>query len=253
MKSKTACMAVQFRLIAGLLVATVFATQPAFARVQAAAPEQTTTTSQMITVPPGTVVPLTLLNPIKSKSTKVGDAVRAQVAFPITVGTQVAIPAGTYVEGVVTSLTARVKKTGQPDVQIHFTRLLYANGYTVSLDAVNTQASNEVPALDDAMGFGAGRTRTAFYGGEGFASRAQTSTQPTLAPLPPVGPPKGVIIGMVAGVVALVVTLGILGRHSTKNVDFLLFAAGWQFQMATSTPLTVDAGQVAAAAATPSH
>jgi len=37
---------------------------------------------------------MTLVSPIKSKSTKVGDAVRAVVAFPITVGGQVAIPAG---------------------------------------------------------------------------------------------------------------------------------------------------------------
>ena len=32
-----------------------------------------------------------------------------------------------------------------PDVEIHFTRLLYANGYTASLDAANTQAKNEAP------------------------------------------------------------------------------------------------------------
>jgi len=169
MKSSSTFVAVQARLIAAFMVFSVLASQTAFAagpQTAAPAPEPTLSTSQTITVPAGTVIPMTLLSQIKSKSTKVGDTVRAQVAFPITAGTQIAIPAGTYVEGTVTSLTARMKKTGQPDVQIHFTRLLYANGYVASLDAVNTQASNDIPGLglpevgSDAAGgsgFGAGR------------------------------------------------------------------------------------------------
>jgi type IV secretion system protein VirB10 len=264
MKSSSTFVAVQARLIAAFMVFSVLASQTAFAAgPQAAAPvPEQTSSSQTITVPAGTVIPMTLLSQIKSKSTKVGDTVRAQVAFPITAGTQIAIPAGTYVEGTVTSLTAQVKKTGQPDVQIHFTRLLYANGYTASLDALNTQASNRMPGsvlpavasgAAGGNGFGAGRTRTAFYGGEGFAPRAQTGTQPTLPPLPSVGPSKAVIFGTLGGVVVALVTLGLLVRHSTKNTDYLLFDAGWQFQMTISTPLSVDAGQVVAAAATPSH
>jgi hypothetical protein len=263
MTSSSALVAAQLRLIAGFLVLSVVASQTAFAAgAQAAAqpPEQTIATSQTITVPAGTVIPMTLLSQIKSKSTKVGDTVRAQVAFPITAGTQIAIPAGTYVEGVVTSLTAQAKKTHQPDVEIHFTRLLYANGYVALLDAVNTQASNEIPgsalpavASDAASGFGAGRTRIAFYGGEGFASPAQTGTLPTLPPLPSVGPSKAVIFGTLGGVVAALAILSIVFRHHVSNADFLLFDAGWQFQMTISTPLAVDAGQVAAAAATPSH
>jgi hypothetical protein len=214
-----------------------------------------------ISMPAGTLVPLTLVSPIKSKSTKVGDAVRAMVAFPITVAGQMAIPAGTYVEGVATSLTAREKKTRQPDVQIHFTRLLYANGYTVALDAENTQARNDAPGggspefLSDnvganGVGVGASRTRTAFYGGEGFASRAQAS-QPTLPPLPTTG--RNVFIGVAVGTTALFVTAMLLTLHHRNNADYVLFNAGWQFQMTLTSPLGVDAGQVAAAAATPTH
>ena len=129
MKLGSAFALVQSQFIAGLLVLSVLASQTAFAAgPQVPAPAPSGTPAQTITVPAGTVVPLTLVGQIKSKSTKVGDTVRAVVAFPITVGTQVAIPAGTYVEGVVTSLTAQAKTTHQPDVQIHFTRLLYANG-----------------------------------------------------------------------------------------------------------------------------
>jgi len=148
------------------------------------------TVAPTLTVPPGTVVPMTLVSPIKSKSTKVGDAVRAVVAFPITVGGQVAIPAGTYVEGVVTSLTAQAKKTRQPVVEIHFTRLVYANGYTARLDAESTQASNETPGTAspvlraDSGGMAGVGPRTAFFGGEG---QFPTQPAPTLQPLPQVG------------------------------------------------------------------
>jgi hypothetical protein len=261
MKLGSAFALVQSQFIAGLLVLSVFASQTAFAAgPQVPAPAPSGTPAQTITVPAGTVVPLTLVGQIKSKSTKVGDTVRAVVAFPITVGTQVAIPAGTYVEGVVTSLTAQAKTTHQPDVQIHFTRLLYANGYTATLDAANTQARNEIPGatspelLSEAAGpaaFGMGRAPIAFYGGEGFASRAQV-TEPTLPPLP--GPSMGTVIGATFGAMAaILITLLVLGHNHKNNTDYLLFDAGWQFQITLSSPLSLDAGQVAAAADMPSR
>ena len=260
MKSISASVAVPLRLIAGFLVLSVSASQTAFAagpQAPASVLDQTSSSSQTI-VPAATVIPLTLLSQIKSKSTKVGDTVRAQVAFPITVGTQMAIPAGTYVEGVVTSLTAQVKKTGQPDVQIHFTRLVYANGYVATLDAANTQASNVVPGpslpeqLSDTLPpvAGAGRTHIAFYGGEGFAPRAQTSTLP---PLPSIGPSKAEVLGLTLGPLAAILTIVLVFGHRSKNADYLLFDAGWQFQMSLTSPLALDPAQVTAAANTPSR
>lgn len=262
MKSISMSVAVPFRLIAGLLVLSVFASQTAFAagpQALAPAPEQASASAQTVTVPAATVIPLTLVSQIKSKSTKVGDPVRAQVAFPITVGAQVAIPAGTYVEGVVTSLTAQAKKTRQPDVQIHFTRLVYANGYVATLDAANVQASNRVPgalppdllsAAAPGTG-GAGRTHIAFYGGEGFVSRAQTGTLPPLPPLPTTG--RNIFIGVSIGITALFVMGLLFGIHHKNNADYLLFDAGWQFQMTLTSPLNVETAQVAAAANMPSH
>jgi hypothetical protein len=261
MKSTSVFVSLQLRLIAALLALSTFASQTAYAaapQVPAALPEQTPSSGQTI-VPAATVIPLTLVSQIKSKSTKVGDAVRAQVAFPITVGTQMAIPAGTYVEGVVTSLTARVKKTGQPDVQIHFSRLVYANGYVATLDAANTQASSVVPSpplpeqLSDALppAVGTGRTHIAFSGGEGFAPRAQTPTTPQLPPLP--GMPVGTILAATLVPLAAMLTIVLVFGHHKSNADYLLFDAGWQFQMSLTTPLTLDAAQVAAAANTPSH
>jgi hypothetical protein len=253
-----------FRLIAGLLILSLCADQTSLAApmAQAPLPEQSSpgTTGETITAPLGTVVPLTLVSPIKRKSTKVGDTVRAMVAFPITVGAQVAIPAGTYVEGVVTSLTAQMKKTRQPEVQIHFTRLLYANGYSAVLDAANTQAKNVAPGGDEPGvsetaalgGDGLYGSRIAFYGGEGFAYRAQSTTLPTL-PSVQVGPSKPWVIVIVGGTIGAFLALAIVTAHHRNNSDYVLFDAGWQFQMALTSPLAVNAAQVSAAAATPSH
>jgi LPXTG-motif cell wall-anchored protein len=105
--------------------------------------------------------------------------------------------------------------------------------------------------LGDAVGFGAGRNRIAFYGGEGFGSRAQTSQQPPLPPLPTTG--RNVVIGLMVGTAALLVTGILFGIHRKNNSDYLLFDAGWQFQMSLTTPLGVDGGQVAAAATAPSR
>jgi hypothetical protein len=54
-------------------------------------------------------------------------------------------------------------------------------------------------------------------------------------------------------VVAVMVTGIIFGNHHQGNADYVLYDAGWQFQMTLTSPLSVDAGQVASAAATPSH
>ena len=56
----------------------------------------------------------------------------------MTVGTQLAIPAGAYVEGVIDRVTKRGRSG--PSLRMHFTRVLYANGYSVAMDGANTQA-----------------------------------------------------------------------------------------------------------------
>lgn len=60
-----------------------------------------------IVIPVGTRIPLVLTHPLNSNSVKSGDAVFAQIATPVVVGDQVAIPAGTFVRGKVESLTRR--------------------------------------------------------------------------------------------------------------------------------------------------
>jgi type IV secretion system protein VirB10 len=203
-----------------------------------------------ITVPAGTAVPLTLMNAVKSKSTKPGDTVRAVVAFPVTVGSRLAIPTGTFVEGTVTQVTARPLKNQAPTLRVHFTRLLFANGYSVALDGENTQ-SFLLPGDNRASTVEVAELTPMPFPGAHFAMGAGQTT--TLPPLPQVGPNPAVIGGAVGGGFA-VLFVGVLvwAHHRANNYDFVVFDIGWQFQMVLDSPVELDAAQVAAAVAAPS-
>ena len=213
---------------------------------QAAAPNLAATSAQSITLPIGTAIPVTLMTVIKSKSTKPGDSVRAVVAFPVTQGTQLAIPAGTYVEGVVNKVTAKPTSNQQPTLRAHFTRLVFSNGYSVPLSAENSQAM--LPPLDmSAPANEVAELLPLQLPGEHFAMGAGQETMPSLAP---VGPPKGEVIGAVlGGSAAFMIGMLIWGHHRINSYDYAVFDAGWQFQMVLDSPVTLDAVQVAAAAA----
>ena len=247
-----------YRLIALFLIASVCAAQvpAALQQNQSEVPQDTNAsrntaaaTQPSIVVPVGTMVALKLITAIKSKSTKRGDPVRAIVAFPIAVGSRVAIPAGTYVEGVVDKVKSRPTPGDNASVQLRFTQFLFTNGYSVPIAAKNSAAmmlpleyGRPVALLADARD-GApqlGQVLTA----------AQTNPQPP--PLPRIGPSPGVVIGVGlgagAGILALIFAIN---HHRAGSLDYLVFDSGWQFQIALQEPLTLDAAQVAAAAALP--
>ena len=236
-----------FRLVAVLLIASLCTAQtPAPAPLPA--PSAAPSAPPQITVAPGTAVPLTLLNSIRSRTTKPGDAIRAVVAFPVTVGTQVAIPAGTYAQGTVTAIASRGSHGQPPNIKIHFTSLLFANGYLATLDAVNSDAMVILPAVDEPAYEIADARDGAPFLGKRFAAAVGQPTPPTLPPLPQVGPSKAVVIGTGVGVMAAGVGLFLwLAHHRAGTFDYVVFDNGWQFTMVLQHPLTLDAGQVAAA------
>jgi hypothetical protein len=230
--------------LVGLLAAsTCWAQEPAAnpqppsqARAQAPIASQ----NQTITIPVGTRIPLALASPVTTKA-RPGDAVRAVTGFPVTVGTQLAIPVGTYVEGVID----KVSKGGRsgPSLLMHFTRLLYANGYSVPVEGASTQAKALPPgSASPELAAVAGAS------GPSYALAAPQST--TLPPLPKVGPSIGTVVGVAVGTaVAGTVTLILLSRRHNGSSG-VLFDTGWQFEMVLQSPLTVDAARVAAAAGT---
>ncbi len=68
-----------------------------------------------------------------AQSAKDGDAVYAQTSFPVIAGRTMAIPAGTYVEGTIEGVTMPTRKLGHAEIEVLFTKIIFANGYTLML------------------------------------------------------------------------------------------------------------------------
>lgn len=95
--------------------------------------EQVAVTPGRIKVPSGTQIPLVLKQAISTKNAKVGDAVYAETAFPITQDDKVVIPAGTYVQGRISDVKRAGRVKGRAEILMHFTSLIYPSGYTAML------------------------------------------------------------------------------------------------------------------------
>ena len=132
--------------IAGLLLAT-----SPWAQNRAPIPNPSANEPQGITIPAGTRIPLSLIIPIHTNLARRGDVVHLETRYPVIVGIEIAIPAGTYVEGVIDKITKR-DRTGSPPagLHMHFTRLRFNNGYEVRLDGAILQAVVGVSPYIDA-------------------------------------------------------------------------------------------------------
>ena len=221
--------------------------------VQEQAPASAQTAKKLtIIVPAGTRIPVKLTYSLWSKTVRAGDAVHAVSVFPVTVDTTVAIPEGTYVEGVIDKVWRR-PSADHPALRMHFARLLFANGYTVPLEGATTQVKAGEPGavLSATSANGESAPSDPPPGsqtmvGNGYAAQQQ----PGLPPAPKFGPNMGVVVGASLGATAaLIVTAVLLGRH---RGGYTLLDAGSQVEMVLQNPLTLEAQQVAAALATPS-
>jgi type IV secretion system protein VirB10 len=99
---------------------------------------------QNATVPAGTRIPVALKQAISTKSAHEGDVVYAETTFPFVQDGKVLIPAGTYLQGQIVHAERPGRVHGRAEVLIHFTSLVYPNGYTVPLPG----AIDKVPGED---------------------------------------------------------------------------------------------------------
>jgi hypothetical protein len=91
-----------------------------------------------------------LIIPIWAGTAKPGDPIYAQTNFPVTAGNSIALPAGTWVEGVIEAVIRPTRKLSRAQLQILFTKIIFANGYTIALPDISTAAlatsgQNEAP------------------------------------------------------------------------------------------------------------
>ncbi len=96
-------------------------------------------------IPAGSKIPLVLKQAISTKNAKEGDPVYAETAFPFVMDSHMLVPAGTYVQGVITHVERAGHIKGRAAIQMHFTSMIYPSGYTVLLPA----SVDNTPGADD--------------------------------------------------------------------------------------------------------
>jgi type IV secretion system protein VirB10 len=107
----------------------------------------------MLIIPVGTRIPLSLKQAISTKTAKDGDPVYAETAFPFVVNDRVVVPARTYVQGKVTRVQRGGHVKGRAELLIHFTSMIYPNGYTVMLGgSVENTPGAEKTSMKDSEG-----------------------------------------------------------------------------------------------------
>jgi hypothetical protein len=183
---------------------------------QSPPPDASTTQKSILTVPSGTKVSLALTRPIWAKTVQVGDTVYSATAFPVAVGNAMAIPPGTYVEGKIDALKRPGWLSGHAEFQLHFTKLIFANGYTVELSDV---VADSPGAANQA---GSGNPATA---------AAQQVPGTSAAPNAPVD---------IAAAVARIYV-------DVSSRSDVLLDNGAPIEMLLQTPLSLESGSVAAA------
>ena len=107
---------------------------PAARPAPASAP-RTAGSGQIITVPAGTRLGVTLENGISTNSAKPGDSVYFRTSFPVTINNKVVIPVGSYLRGEVTDSKRPGRVKGKGELRIRLNTLILPNGYTVDFNA----------------------------------------------------------------------------------------------------------------------
>jgi len=142
--------------LALLLTALTAAAQTASSTldVQGRAQAPSSSPGPLIVVPAGTTVPLVLTSPILARSAQAGENVYAEVSFPVAVNNQMAIPTGTYVQGQIDTLVRPGWLSPHAQFQIHFTKIIFTNGYSVDLAGFQNLSVTEraAPAVAPAPG-----------------------------------------------------------------------------------------------------
>ena len=96
-----------------------------------------------ITLQAGTKIELALTRPVMARTASPGESIYAQTTFPVTVGSALAIPAGTFVQGRLVKLTRPARRNNRGELQILFTEVIFANGYVAPLPGAGIGVSAE--------------------------------------------------------------------------------------------------------------
>jgi len=224
-----------------LLAAIALAQQPELkTRTEVPAPIVQTTqngTKAVTIVPAGTRIPLQLRQPVSTKSAEPGDPIYAQTSFPIVIAGTMAIPPGTWVQGVVDKVKRAGRIKGTAELQFHLTTLIFPSGYTVDMKAAidrvpgdqgstvrepNTVKQDPEKAKDlERVGAAASQAGT-------IGALSGAAASPSI---------RGIGVGGVAGIAAGTL-IGVLARGTDVRFD-----TGTAVEIALSQPIAIGTGE----------
>jgi type IV secretory pathway VirB10-like protein len=96
--------------------------------------------AERLVVPSGTRLPLILHSAITTRNAHAGDPVYLETVFPVVINEKILIPAGSYVQGEIQEAKRPGKVKGRGEVRIRLNTIILPNGYTVSFNAIPSNA-----------------------------------------------------------------------------------------------------------------
>jgi len=217
------------------------------AQTQMAAPSNSGAAAEgrpsTVTIPAGASFALVLTNPVSSKTTRRGDEIHAQTTAPVTVGDQVLIPAGVYVQGKLDKLT---RVGDHAEIVLKSAAVVFPGGYVANiLGPVSVESGEETAWRNPSDKARVGAFLAPMIGGGLGAligSQIHTTQSSTLGGTTiTTSTPKGIAIGSLVGVGAGVgISLAILVHSHGFFVD-----VGSPMEMTLPQPLTLSSKQVA--------
>jgi len=83
--------------------------------------------------PAGTVIPVSLMTRISTKTAKDGDGIYGRTMYPITVNNKIVVPEGTYVRGKITEVKRPGKVSGKGELALNFQTMTLPSGITLPI------------------------------------------------------------------------------------------------------------------------
>jgi type IV secretion system protein VirB10 len=189
---------------------------------------------QIVTVPSGTKVLLMLKNSVSSRNAKPGDGVFLESTFPVVENGRVVIPAGTFVQGVVDSVKRSGRVKGRAELLLHFTTLVYPNGYTVTMPgSLESSDSSDSQKVKDKEG----TVRADGNKGRDAGTIATTTGTGVLIG----GLSRGVKGGLIGGGIGAAV--GVATAMLTRG-DEVRIESGSSVEMVLQRPLDLDVSRI---------
>lgn len=131
------------------------------------------TSSNTLSVPPGTHVLLNMINSVSTKQAQVGDRIYLETAFPVLSGNRIVVPQGSWVTGTVTFVKRPARVKGRGELQVRFDSLILPNGVTRNFHS-------DLGSLDGRSGEDINREKSAIEGPSHKGGDAQTVATTTV-------------------------------------------------------------------------